>query len=63
MKTKQLFILSKLEMDKWSLYGRKWTISLPVTESEGPGPDLITVDEVAGGRLHSDITAQRRKLS
>ena len=50
-------------MDKWSLYARKWPISLPVTESETPGPDLITVDEVAGGRLHSDITAQRRKLN
>lgn len=33
-----------------------------MTESEGPGPDLVTVNQIAGVRLHSDITAQRRKL-
>ena len=33
-----------------------------MTESEVPGPLLITVDEIAGIRLQADITAQRGKL-
>ena len=41
----------------WSL------LYVPVTESKVPGPDLITVDEIAGVRLNSDVTTQRRKLN
>ena len=36
---------------------------LPVTESKVPGPNLITVDKIAGVRLYSHITAQRRELN
>ena len=36
---------------------------LPVTECKAPCSALITVDEIAGVRLHSYKAAQRRKLN